>query len=244
MTTRPTTGITHPDTTSRYANPRTAAARPATTRRRARVRTAVAAPRDLHGTIATAAANAIAPPRTFVTDADQLDTIADPNVPTSVIDGTLCTNRAGIGHLAGWPPGNNAHHRSRIDPDFPKPLPDKIGREYWYPMNRVDAYLATLAERAAAKKPPAVKDGDPDDELHGEEAADALHIVYATLRSYIRYSVPYWKGDKTGRPLLPTPDIEEEREHEKFGPFTYRAWYRRTLAEHQQRRPGPGTPAA
>jgi hypothetical protein len=177
-----------------------------------------------------------------VTDAaDQLDTTHDPNVPTRVIDGTLCTTRAGIAYLAGWSPGVNAAHRSRTDPDFPAHL-RKIGRDYWYPMDRVDTYLAALAERAAAKKPPAVKPGDPDDELHGEEAADALHITYATLRSYIRYSIPYWRGEMDGRPLLPPPDIEEPREHPKFGTYIYRSWYRSTLAEHQQHRPGPGTP--
>jgi hypothetical protein len=176
-----------------------------------------------------------------VTDAaDQLD----PNVPTRLINGTLCTNRGGISHLAGWPPGNSVNVNAGRDPDFPKPL-TKIGRVLWYPMDRVDAYVATLAERDASKKPPAVKPGDPDDELHGPDAADALHIEYATLRSYIRYSLPYWAGEKQlkkgQRPLLPPPDITEEREHEKFGTYIYRSWYRRTLAEHQSQR--PGTPA-
>lgn len=242
MTTPPATGITRLNAPNRYADPRTAAARPATTRHRARVRTAVAAPRDPQGTSATAAAIAIAP-RILVTDAaDQLDTNADPTVPTRVIHGTLCTNRAGISHLAGWPPGNSANVNARRDPDFPQALPDKIGRQYWYPLDRVDTYVAILAERDAAKKPPAVKSGDPDDLLHGEAAADALHIEYATLRSYVRYSVPYWTGEKQlkkgQRLLVPRPDIEEPREHERLGTYTYRAWYRKTLAENQQKRPG------
>jgi hypothetical protein len=245
MTPLPTAGITRPGAASRYAEPRTGAdPRPPTPRRRARVRTAVAAPHDPYYGSGAATADAIAIAiEEPVTDADQLD----PNVPTRMIEGQLCTNRAGIGHLAGWPPGNNAHHRSRTDPDFPKPLGPKIGREYWYPMNGkhgVDTYIATLAKRAAAKKPPPVKPGAPDDVLHGEEAADALHITYATLRSYVRYSVAYWTGETDGRPLLPPPDVEEERENERLGPYIYRAWYRRTLAEHQEQRPGPGKPPA
>lgn len=243
--TTPDVGITRYESTSRYADPRTAAAtRPVTPRRRARVRTAVAAPHDLYGSIAAVATIAITPPRKLVTDAaDQLDPNADPDVPTRTIDGTLCTNRAGIAHLAGWPPGDSARNvYAGRDPDFPKPF-RKVGREFWYAIEQVDDYLAILAERAAAKKPPAVKDGNPDDLLHGEAAADALHIEYATLRSYVRYSVPYWTGEKQGRPLLPRPDVEEEREYERFGgTYTHREWYRRTLAEHQQQRPGPGSP--
>ncbi len=174
---------------------------------------------------------------------------ADPQVPTRTIDGRVCTNRAGIAHLAGWPPGNSANVNAGRDPQFPQPLGGTIGREYWYPFDGptgVDAYIATLAERARAKKPPAVKPGDPDDLLHGEAAADALHIQWPTLRSYVRYSIPYWKGEKSGRPLLPPPDVEEEREDLKFGPYTHREWYRRTLAAHQAQRPGPGggTPPA
>ncbi|MDM4723346.1 hypothetical protein QTQ03_28490 [Micromonospora sp. WMMA1363] len=176
-----------------------------------------------------------------MTTPGQHDRTDDPAVPTRLVDGHLCTNRAGIAHLAGWTPGNSVNVRARTDPDFPTHL-RKIGRDYWYPMDRVDTYLAALAERAAAKKPPAVKPGDPDDDLHGDEAADALHIAAATLRSYVRYSIPYWTGEREGRPLLPPPDIEEEREN-KFGPYTHRAWYRRTLAAHQAQRPGPGTGA-
>lgn len=241
MTTPPlTTAITRPSTTSRYADPRTAAApRSTTTRRRARVRTTVAAPRDLYGSSATAAIAIAIAPRNPVTDAaNQLAN--DPHVPTRIIDGTLCTTRAGIAHLAGWSTGVNLAHRSRTDPDFPTHL-GKIGRDYWYPLARVDTYLAALAERAAAKRPPAVQPGDPDDELHGDAAAEALHIRPATLRSYVRYSIPYWTGERHGRPLLPPPDIQEEREH-TFGPYTHRSWYRRTLAQHQQQRPGPGRP--
>ncbi len=240
MTTPPTLSLAPPTTPSRYADPRTAAARPAPTRHRARIRTPAAAPHDPHGSTAAATATATAPPRNPVTDpADQLDTTADPNVPTRNIDGNPCTNRPGIAHLLGWPtdPAIRNVYAGR-DPDFPQPH-SKIGREYWYPIDRVDAYVALLAERAAAKKPPAVKDGDPDDLLHGEEAADALHIAYATLRSYTRHSLPYWTDEKTGRPLLPPPDVEEQREN-RLGTYTYRAWYRHTLAEHQQHRPGPG----
>lgn len=165
------------------------------------------------------------------------------DVPLQVVDGVECTTRAGIARMAGWPAGNNVNVRAKTDPDFPKPItgPEVRGRTSWYPLGGdtgVDRYLAILAERAQAKKPPAVKAGDPDDLLDPDQAADALHIAPATLRSYVRYSKPYWSGELTGRPLLPPPDEESE---DQYG--TRRAWYRRTLAEHQAQRPGPGTGA-
>lgn len=169
--------------------------------------------------------------------------VDEPHVPTRHHHGALCTNRIGIAHLAGWKPGNSVNVRAGSDPDFPHPHGSKIGRELWYPFageHGVDAYLVTLAERAAAQKAQPVKDGNPDDLLAGADAADALHIVKATLRSYIRSSLPHWTGDKQGRPILPHPDVEEDRNDSPFGPYTYRAWYRSTLAAHQPDRPGRG----
>ncbi|MFG3423202.1 hypothetical protein [Micromonospora sp. NPDC048063] len=231
---------------TRYPDRRTVTARrPPTSVRRAARRTAAAPPP--YPLTGPGPATTVARTRARedpVTAPGQHDRTDDPAVPTRLVDGHLCTNRAGIAHLAGWTPGNSVNVRARTDPDFPHGTKD--GREYWYPFDGprgVDAYIALLAERATAKKPPPVKDGDPDDELASEDAADALHIAPATLRSYVRYSIPYWQGDKTGRPLLPPPDIEEEREHERLGPYTHRAWYRRTLAAHQATRPGPGTGA-
>jgi hypothetical protein len=194
-----------------------------------------------------------------VTDADQTSDAAsitgppattdvgDPQVPTRHHHGVLCTNRAGLAHLAGWKPGNSVNVRAGSDPDFPHPHGPKIGRELWYPFtgeHGVDAYLVVLAERAAAQKPRPVKPGNPDDLLAGADAADALHIVEATLRSYIRRSLPYWSGQKQGRPILPSPDVEEDRDDSTFGPYTHRAWYRSTLAGHQPDRPGRGRGAA
>ncbi|MEV6350991.1 hypothetical protein [Actinoplanes sp. NPDC051851] len=169
--------------------------------------------------------------------------VDDPQVPTRHHDGQLCTNRAGIAHLAGWKPGNSVNVRASKDPDFPHPHGPKIGRELWYPFagdHGVDAYLAILAERTAAQKAPPVKDGNPDDLLAGPEAADALHITEATLRSYIRRSVPHWTGETPGRPILPQPDVEEPRNDSTFGPYTHRAWYRSTLTAHHPGRPGRG----
>ena len=169
------------------------------------------------------------------------------DAPVKVVDGVECTTRAGIARLAGWPAGNNVNVRARTDPDFPKPIggPEVRGRTSWYPFagdTGVDRYLAILAERAQAKKPQPVEDGDPDDLLDPDETAAALHIEPATLRSYVRYSKPFWDGEQTGRPLLPPPDHEEQREN-RLGAYTHRQWYRRTLAAHQAQRPGPGTGA-
>ncbi len=240
--------MTPTDTTTaatRYADRRTATTRrpPPSGRRAARRTAAAPPPSSLTGsgpatTVARTRAHEdpVTTPGHHRTD--------DPAVPTRLVGGRLCTNRAGIAHLAGWTPGNSVNVRARTDPDFPHGTKD--GREYWYPFDGphgVEDYIALLAQRAAAKKPPPVKDGDPDDELNTEDAADALHIAFATMRSYVRYSIPYWTGEKTGRPLLPPPDIEEEREDERLGPYTHRAWLRRTLAAHQANRPGPGTGA-
>ncbi len=178
-----------------------------------------------------------------MTDADQP---AEPEVPIRVIDGVECTTRAGIAALAGWRPGNSVHVRARTDPDFPRPRGEKIGRDYWYPIegeHGVDAYLALLAERAAAKKPPALKDGDPDELLTPSQAADAMHIKLSTFNSYVRYSKPYWDGEKTGRPLIPPPDATIDYVDDHGIPRHSRQWYRRTLAAHQANRPGPGTGA-
>ena len=166
------------------------------------------------------------------------------DVPQRDIDGTRCTTRAGIATLAGWKPGNSVNVRAGTDPDFPPPL-TKIGRDFWYPLegeNGVDAYLRILAERAVAKKPPPVEPGDPDDLLNVEQAAKAMHLTPASFRSYIRWSIPYWDGARTGTPLLPKPDeVDEAPARRGIGPD--RRWYRRTLAEHQKRRPGMGANA-
>jgi hypothetical protein len=168
------------------------------------------------------------------------DAPADPAVPVKVVDGVECTTRAGIAHLAGWKPGNSVNVRAKQDPDFPAPVngPEARGRVAWYALDAVDRYLAVLADRARAKKPPAVKAGNPDDLLDPDQAADALHIAPATLRSYVRYSRPFWDGEKDGRPLLPAPDEVTVDEHGER-----RRWSRRTLTAHQQQRPGPGTGA-
>lgn len=233
--------ITTP-TPARYPDRRTATAhRPLTSgRRAARCTAAELPPYALPGPgPATTVARTRAHEDAVTTQWN--DTTDEHAVPTRVIDDTLCTNRAGIAHLAGWKPGNSVNVRARTDPDFPEPLPHKVDRQFWYPLeDRVDPYIALLADRAAAKKPPPVKPGDPHDELYGDAAADALHINYQTLRSYIRYSKPYWDGVKHGRPLLPKPDKIEPLEHEKFGPYRRRTWYRGTLAAHQAIRPGPG----
>ena len=116
-------------------------------------------------------------------------------------------------------------------------------RNNWYPLDGdhgVEACLELLAQRAAAKKPPAVKPGDPTDLLGLAEAADALHIEPSTLRSYVRYSIPYWTGDEQGRPLLPPPDHETEIDEPGTPPYTRREWNRSTLAAHQTIRPGSG----
>lgn len=165
---------------------------------------------------------------------------ADPAVPVKVVEGVECTTRAGIAHLAGWKPGNSVNVRAKQDPEFPTPVngPEARGRVAWYALDAVDQYLAVLADRARAKKPPAVKAGDPDDLLDPDQAADALHIVPATFRSYVRYSKPFWDGDKQGRPLVPEPDEVNVDEH-----GVRRRWYRSTLAAHQQQRPGRGAGA-
>lgn len=170
-----------------------------------------------------------------------------PEITTKVIDGVTCTTRAAIAELAGWKPGNSVNVRARTDPDFPRPIHGRrIGRDYWYPIEGdqgVDAYLAILAQRAQDKKPPPIKAGDPDDLLGPEAAADAMHIKHPTFRSYVRYSIPFWTGLKSGRPLIPTPDQVTEDVDEYGFPRTHREWYRRTLAAHQAQRPGPGTGA-
>ncbi|MBN1174887.1 MAG: hypothetical protein JXA67_22200 [Micromonosporaceae bacterium] len=238
----------HTDTAprARYAGRRTSVARrPTTAGPRAPGRT-IAAPTPhlwpaYPGTATVAAARVREEP---VTDtADQASPPTDPTVPTRIIDGQPHTTRAAIAHMAGWKAGNSANVRAKSDPDFPHGV--KVGREFWYPLagpHGVDAYLALLAQRAQDKKPPEVKPGDPDDLLHGEDAADALHIAEPTLRSYVRYSLPYWTGERQGRPLLPPPDFEEQREN-KLGAYTHRAWYRHTLTAHQKQRPGPGAGA-
>lgn len=230
-------------TPARYADRRTAATRRPTASPRAPGRpTAPTLPlRPPHLGPANIAARTR---EEHVTDtADQVNPTTDPAVPIRLINDTPHTTRAGIVHMAGWKPGNSVNVRSRTDPDFPHGT--KIGREYWYPIegdHGVDAYLAILAQRAQDKRPPEVKPGNPDDILHGEDAADALHIVEPTLRSYVRFSKPFWDGTRDGTPLLPPPDIEEERRN-TFGPYTHRAWYRRTLAAHHPNRLGPGTGA-
>lgn len=176
-----------------------------------------------------------------VTDTDT----GEPGITTREIEGVRCTNRAGIAALAGWKPGNSVNVRAKTDPDFPRPL-DKIGRDYWYPFegeHGVDVYLALLAERAAAKKPPPVEPGDPDELLETQQAAAAMHIKWSTFRSYVRYSIPIWEGRKAGRPLIPSPDQVTNYVDDDRIPRVRREWYRRTLAEHQAARPGPGTGA-
>jgi hypothetical protein len=170
---------------------------------------------------------------------------ADADVPTRTIDGRTCTTRAGIANLAGWKPGKSVTERARIDPDFPHPL-RKIGRDYWYPhdgAHGVDEYLRLLVERAVAKKPPAVKPGDPTDLLHGEEAADALHITYATLRSYVRLSLPYWTGERQAAPS--SLNRSRKNANTNARSHTYRlAGAPRRTSSHAPPRTGAGRPAS
>jgi hypothetical protein len=173
------------------------------------------------------------------------DTEQAPEIPTQIIGGRECTNRAGIARLAGWKPGNTVNVRAGTDPEFPTPIRgQRVGREFWYPLDGdhgVNAYLALLAQRAVDKKPLSVEPGDPNDLLRPDDAADALHIDPATFRSYVRYSVPYWTGQKTGRPLIPPPD--EPHGDDATDARVRRKWRRGTLAAHQATRPGPGTGA-
>lgn len=165
--------------------------------------------------------------------------------PTREIDGQTCTNRNGIATLAGIPPGNTINVRAANDPDFPEPL-TKTGHTYWYPLDGargVHTYLARLADRAHAKKPPPVEPGDPDELLDSRGAAHAMHITWATFRSYVRHSIPHWEGHKPGRPLVPPPDAVLEVIDRNGVPHQQRHWYRATLTHHQQQRPGPGTGA-
>lgn len=167
-------------------------------------------------------------------------------VPTRTVDGVDCTNRAGIAALAGWKPGNTVHVRARTDPDFPQPITGaKLDGVLWYPLDGehgVNTYLTALAQRAQAKKPDPVKAGDPEDLLDSQQAADAMHITWATFRSYLRYSIPHWTGERQGRPLIPPPDQETDVTEPGGLTQTRRRWYRRTLAAHQAERPGPGNP--
>ncbi|MFG1924370.1 hypothetical protein [Cryptosporangium sp. NPDC048952] len=165
------------------------------------------------------------------------------DVPLREIDGVPCTTRAGIARLAGWPEGWSAHVRAGTDPAFPRALPRRAGGAYWYRLPDVETYLAVLAERARRKKPPAAEAGDPDELLDSAGAATALHLTTGTLRSYIRHSRPYWTGEKTGRPLLPPPDEQEETVSARGRIQVRRYWFRRTLAAHQGTRPGRGTGA-
>lgn len=168
-----------------------------------------------------------------------------PDVPTRVIDGAECTTRAGIARLAGWKAGRSVTVRAGTDPDFPRPIRGAlIGRDYWYPLagdHGVHAYLAVLARRAHDKKPPAVVPGDPNELLRPADAATAMHIDAATFRSYVRHSIPYWIGAKTGRPLVPHPDDVQGGAVD--APHVRRRWRRGTLAAHQANRPGPGAGA-
>jgi hypothetical protein len=163
-----------------------------------------------------------------------------------MVDGVRCTSRTGIAALAGWKPGNTVHVRARIDPDFPHAISDqRLDGVLWYPFggeHGVDAYLSTLAQRARDKKPAPVKPGDPDDLLDPQQAADAMHITWATFRSYVRYSIPHWNDEQQGRPLIPPPDVETEVTEPGGLTQNRRQWYRRTLATHQAERPGPGNP--
>ena len=155
-----------------------------------------------------------------------------------LVNGVECTDRAGIAVLAGWRAGNSVHVHAGQDPGFPRPM-DVPGKTKWYPLagpGGVDEYLSHLAERDRRLKPPPVLDGPADEMLSGPAAAKALRISPATLRSYVRYSVPYWAGEKSGRPLLPLPDEQTTRDN---GSIT-RSWRRATLATHQASRPGPG----
>jgi hypothetical protein len=78
--------------------------------------------------------------------------------------------------------------------------------------------------------------------LDPQQAADAMHITWSTFRSYVRYSIPYWTGDEEGRPPIPPSDRESEVTELGGLTQTHRHWHRRTLSEHQARRPGPGNP--
>lgn len=166
-----------------------------------------------------------------------MDTEYD-GIPLNVINGVRCTNRVGIQLLTGWKPGN-MKVRANTDKDFPQPE-TTIKRVHWYPVDKVEEYLDILAARAAAKKPPPVEPGDPDELLGPPGVASALGIEESTVRSYVRHSKPYWDGRKEGTPILPKPDRVSTATHGGGGTYTLREWYRGTLAAHQADRPGPG----
>jgi hypothetical protein len=160
-------------------------------------------------------------------------TVSPRDLPIEIVDGVRCTTRTGIATLAGWAPGNSVNVRAGRDPDFPAPLRRVRGR-YWYRLDAVCAYVVVLERRARDRRPPPVTPGDPDDLLRPIEAARALHIGAGTFNTYVRHSIPYWTGQKTGRPLLPPPD-------RVYGSAPVRReWRRGTLAAHQALRPGPG----
>lgn len=161
-----------------------------------------------------------------------------PDITTEVIDGIVCTNRAGIAALTGLA-ANSLNMYALKDEHFPQPIRgEKIGRTYWYPVDAVQTYANRLAELAEAGKPQPVADGDPDDLLDQEAAAAALGITPGAFRNYVVKSRPYWDGIVEGRPLLPRPDVVTLDTVGNLGEFERRQWYRRTLADHQQTRPG------
>lgn len=168
-----------------------------------------------------------------------------PDIPTQVIAGVACTNRPGIARLAGWKPGRSVDVRAGKDPDFPAPVGvPQLGESRWYPLagdHGVYAYIALLGRRAQDKKPQPIRPGNPDELLRPDDAAHAMHIESPTFRSYVRYSIPYWTGTKTGRPLLPYPDDVQGGPVD--GDHVRRRWRRSTLADHQATRPGPGNDA-
>lgn len=172
------------------------------------------------------------------------------DVQIRVVDGQECTDRVGIALLAGWKPGNSVNVRAKTDPEFPQPIrAQRIDKSFWYPLegdHGVLSYLEVLAERANALKPPQVKDGDDDDMLGPDEVADALHVTPGTFRFYVHRSKPFWpepfgQGRTDRQPILPAPDLEEERTEDATGrTYTHREWRRGTLKAHQDNRPGKG----
>jgi hypothetical protein len=175
---------------------------------------------------------------TSATDRPTLEREVPDEIRTKTIEGTDCTDRAGVAAITGLSLVS-INLKAGNDPDFPAPTGGgRINRTYWYPVEAVRAYAALLADRAAAGKPRPVAAGDPDDLLDPKDAAEALGISDGTFSRYVNDSRPYWDGLVDGRPILPKPDVVTIEPVGNLGELERRQWYRRTLAEHQETRPG------
>jgi hypothetical protein len=173
------------------------------------------------------------------------DDMSDEKIRTQVIDGIECTDRPGLATLTHLSL-KSINLKAAADPAFPAPIRgERIGRTYWYPLTAARAYANHYAALVESGKPMPVADGDPDDLLDPENAADALGIGINTFLGYVEKSIPYWDGILQGRPILPKPDVVTIADGGNLGTVgEHREWYRHTLAEHQPTRPGRHANAA